>query len=199
MFRTDRRYLFFQYFSCVLLLLVLSCGGDEDGDGEESVSDKCEGVTCSGHGKCVTVYGSPTCACERGYVADGLTCVEDTSQSDSNGESETGRNNTQTGTSCKASCPKVCDEGECVECTDDRHCIGRKICRSSDNKCVECKLDAHCREGTCHAGAGNCPLNDHEGACQRRTDRATCNNGVCNCPPAENYLGDECRCEWAPE
>ncbi|MBN1773887.1 MAG: hypothetical protein JXB32_21680 [Deltaproteobacteria bacterium] len=35
----------------------------------------CDGVSCSGHGKCVVVRREPVCACEEGYRPDGPNCV----------------------------------------------------------------------------------------------------------------------------
>ena len=35
----------------------------------------CEGVSCSGHGKCVVVRREPVCACEEGYRPEGPNCV----------------------------------------------------------------------------------------------------------------------------
>jgi hypothetical protein len=49
----------------------------EEEDAPEGEPDPCEGVDCGGHGTCVVSSGSPECLCESGYIADGLTCVED--------------------------------------------------------------------------------------------------------------------------
>ncbi len=40
-------------------------------------TDPCESVLCSGHGTCQDAGGSPECACETGYTAQGLECVAD--------------------------------------------------------------------------------------------------------------------------
>lgn len=37
--------------------------------------DACAAVSCSSHGNCTVVRGNPTCACESGYHAEGLSCV----------------------------------------------------------------------------------------------------------------------------
>jgi hypothetical protein len=37
--------------------------------------DPCAGVTCSGHGVCAVADDVTRCACDAGYVAQGLTCV----------------------------------------------------------------------------------------------------------------------------
>ncbi|WP_224367490.1 PPC domain-containing protein [Hyalangium versicolor] len=66
-------------FSPRLLALTLSlfvvtlsgCPGEEP-----PVSDPCEGIVC-GLGRCVASDGQATCECDRGYHADGLTCVKD--------------------------------------------------------------------------------------------------------------------------
>lgn len=35
----------------------------------------CAGVSCSGNGSCAVVSGNPTCACNSGFHAEGLSCV----------------------------------------------------------------------------------------------------------------------------
>ena len=42
---------------------------------EGPVGEACAGVDCSGHGRCVDADGTPTCACDAGYRADGVACV----------------------------------------------------------------------------------------------------------------------------
>lgn len=37
----------------------------------------CAGIDCSGFGTCEIIDGTPTCNCDAGYRADGVTCVED--------------------------------------------------------------------------------------------------------------------------
>ncbi len=46
-------------------------GGSEDGHGPHP----CEGIDCSGHGRCVVRAGEPTCECDEGYEPRDLTCV----------------------------------------------------------------------------------------------------------------------------
>ncbi len=41
------------------------------------VAQPCEGVACGPNGQCATDGKTPVCACNPGYVADGLTCVVD--------------------------------------------------------------------------------------------------------------------------
>ena len=38
-------------------------------------TDRCTGVSCSGHGVCALHDGEPVCACDKGYYADGLECL----------------------------------------------------------------------------------------------------------------------------
>ncbi|MBN1944456.1 MAG: hypothetical protein JW797_02215 [Bradymonadales bacterium] len=50
---------------------ILACG-------DEITEDACHGVTCSGHGRCqVQENGEAECACDDGYLAEDLTCVDD--------------------------------------------------------------------------------------------------------------------------
>ncbi len=37
----------------------------------------CAAVSCSNHGSCTVVDGNPTCACNSGFHAEGLSCVPD--------------------------------------------------------------------------------------------------------------------------
>lgn len=43
----------------------------------KSLPNPCEGIPCSGHGRCVVVRGEPACACEEGYTTDatGINCL----------------------------------------------------------------------------------------------------------------------------
>jgi len=52
------------------VLLGLAAGGCRSRSNEA-----CEGVPCSGHGKCVVVRHDPTCACNDGYRPEGLNCL----------------------------------------------------------------------------------------------------------------------------
>jgi hypothetical protein len=47
---------------------------DTDG-GSDADSDPCDGVTCSGHGRCLTDRGTAVCVCDEGYHAVGLECL----------------------------------------------------------------------------------------------------------------------------
>ena len=50
---------------------------DETAGDSAEVPPGCEGVTCSGHGVCVSPGGTPSCQCETGYVPSGLSCEAD--------------------------------------------------------------------------------------------------------------------------
>lgn len=54
-------------------LLIFGWGGVACRSAENAAL--CEGVSCSGHGKCVVVRREPACACEEGYRPDGPNCV----------------------------------------------------------------------------------------------------------------------------
>lgn len=57
----------------IALLLALGPAGTACRSAGSSAA--CEGVSCSGHGKCVVVRREPVCACEEGYRPDGPNCV----------------------------------------------------------------------------------------------------------------------------
>ncbi len=60
-----------------MIMLALSFGLVGCDDDDDSTQDACESVDC-GHGTCVDTTGTASCACDAGYHAEGLTCVEDT-------------------------------------------------------------------------------------------------------------------------
>jgi len=62
---THRSFLF-----AWLLLEALACGGCR-----RSTENRCDGISCSGHGKCVVLRREPTCACEEGWRPEGPNCV----------------------------------------------------------------------------------------------------------------------------
>ncbi len=52
------------------ILRTTACSDDDSG------SDPCQGVTCSGHGTCDVRDNGPVCRCESGYQALGLSCIQ---------------------------------------------------------------------------------------------------------------------------
>lgn len=54
-----------------------SGGAGEGGSGGASVDGPCAGVACSGHGQCVVEGGEASCACDEGFAAEGLLCLEE--------------------------------------------------------------------------------------------------------------------------
>jgi Uncharacterized protein conserved in bacteria (DUF2330) len=56
--------------SCIDKRLSFLNPGDKDSAGE-ALPDPCVGIDCGGHGSCVPMNMTPTCECERGYVARG--------------------------------------------------------------------------------------------------------------------------------
>jgi len=51
--------------------------GDAEDSDADADTDPCDGVTCSGHGRCLTDRGTPVCVCDEGFLAEGLECVCD--------------------------------------------------------------------------------------------------------------------------
>ena len=56
-----------------ILMAAVLCQGCTPSGGEPEGPCRDEG--CSGHGHCVVVDEAPTCDCDEGYLADGLSCV----------------------------------------------------------------------------------------------------------------------------
>ena len=86
----------------VLVLAALSCqdrfephsvpdGGDAGSDG-----GPCEGVTCSGHGRCIEAEaGGAWCDCYSGFEPEGLECVPEGSDGDADADAEMDRDGDQ--------------------------------------------------------------------------------------------------------
>ena len=53
------------------VLVLLACS-----EQAEAEADLCDGVECSGHGRCVAVDVEALCQCDDGYLTAGLNCVE---------------------------------------------------------------------------------------------------------------------------
>ncbi|MFH2005463.1 MAG: hypothetical protein ABI333_02640 [bacterium] len=86
----------------------------------------CDGVECSGHGSCnVDANEQAYCVCEAGYLADGLTCVEDTDPCD--------------GVACSGhgTCaPNAADQPECT-CEDGYHAEGLDCVEDTVDVCED--------------------------------------------------------------
>lgn len=63
----------------ISLLLTFAVGCDDDdasaNAGDAGADPSCP-LSCSGHGRCVLVGGLPSCACDAGFEAQGLDCVD---------------------------------------------------------------------------------------------------------------------------
>jgi len=120
---------------------------DVDSDGD-AVGDPCEGVTCSGHGRCFTDRGTAVCVCDDGYRADGLECV----CAPDCDERECGPDG------CGGTCLPGCEATErCNEETGLCECV-------PDCGSRECGMDPVCETLSC----GTCD------GCERCTADGTC-------------------------
>jgi Uncharacterized protein conserved in bacteria (DUF2330) len=63
--------------SCIDKRLSFLNPGDRNEAGAV-LPDPCVGIDCGGHGTCVAMNMTPTCACEKGYVAQGLLAADKT-------------------------------------------------------------------------------------------------------------------------
>jgi hypothetical protein len=68
-----------------LSCLPVGADGDADADGEPG---PCDGVTCSGHGRCFDDGATALCVCDEGYHASGLACLPDGGDGDADGDSD---------------------------------------------------------------------------------------------------------------
>jgi hypothetical protein len=63
--------------SCIDKRLSFLNPGDRNEAGA-ALPDPCVGIDCGGHGTCVAMNMTPTCACEKGYVAQGVLAADKT-------------------------------------------------------------------------------------------------------------------------
>jgi MYXO-CTERM domain-containing protein len=63
--------------SCIDKRLSFLNPGERNAAGD-ALPDPCVGVDCSGHGKCVAMNMTPTCECDKGYVAQGEVASDGT-------------------------------------------------------------------------------------------------------------------------
>jgi hypothetical protein len=68
-----------------ILVLLFGAAGC---DGSTSLRDVCTGVTCSGHGHCVSDGLAPRCACDPEYSPLGLDCVAQGADGDGDGDGD---------------------------------------------------------------------------------------------------------------
>jgi EGF domain-containing protein len=110
-------------FTQILLTssLLTSCV-DKNG---QVVTDPCDGVDCSGHGKCKKDNNDQAfCECDQGYHAQGLNCLEDVVDP-CEGVGCSGHGTCVTSNDDQAKCE--CDQGyhaEGLECIEDDPCQG---------------------------------------------------------------------------
>ncbi len=125
-----------------LIWFPTGCGGVEE-------VSKCEGVDCSGHGRCALQVGEPVCVCDDGFEPQGLECV--------------GPDLLQTGDPCEQDAE--CASGIClVKWTEEDH---EKRCQDGELG-SPCRSDDDCTQGVCADEArGDLFL---EGACTALAD-----------------------------
>lgn len=73
-------------------------------------------------------------------------------------------------TDCRPDKP-FCNNGTCVECTQDSHCSGEThVCNKTTNQCVECLSDTHCneKEPYCNPNTNLCT------ACYKKSNGTAC-------------------------
>jgi len=99
---------------------------------EDVISDPCEGITCTGHGRCIIETG-PVCVCDPGYHSSGLNCIPD---------------ETCDGVTCSGHGTCYINAGEAMcRCDDGFHAEGLSCVSDSGSPCDGVTCSGH---GTCH-------------------------------------------------
>ncbi len=111
----------------------------------------CQSVSCGPNGRCVTGgNGQPSCSCDEGYVAEGLTCVDkDSNPCDPNPCTTAGRT-VCVASAGKARCDCVADRHEeAGQCVPNNPCMPNPCNRVNQNVCTAQGIQAVC---SCNAG-----------------------------------------------
>jgi hypothetical protein len=170
--------------SCIALSAAVfaACGDDK------KQADPCEGVTCSDHGSCVDTDNAATCACDAGYSADGLACVDVDECADGTDDCGVGALCTNTGGTFTCACDvghsgdgKTCvfDGVECDPTAADNDCEDACVPVDGGGVCADaCDTAATCPAGwRCdpdHPTAGAVGLCLPNAACGTQTAAGTC-------------------------
>ena len=173
-------------------------------------SQGCDGVSCDGHGGCVEDGdGHPIgCRCDDGFhrSVDGFHCLPGEGadgDADADADAEMDADEPECSESAPCSSPErpFCDEGRCMGCLDDEHCLDfsdRRVCRSGDGVCVSCDEEnvAHCPDTAPFCADNQCVacLEDQPDHCDTPT-APRCLDGRCQACEVH----DDCsRFEGAP-
>ncbi|MBI5527152.1 MAG: hypothetical protein HY897_12525 [Deltaproteobacteria bacterium] len=200
---------FAQGLNCVAEGSAGDAGAGKDGGS----GDKCDGVTCSGHGKCALLEGEPICVCDKGFEADGLECNSTLSDSgvfdtgtDDAGQGDAGMKDgggqdagTQdTGNPDAAGCKDGCLFAGQTACdgTD-----GYKECVPGGSGCLDwsvkktCGQDATCTGNSCRCetGFGNCD-DDWSNGCEADLISDADHCGTCLATCSANAICDAAQC-----
>ena len=105
------------FLAVVLVAACLNWAVDEPSDGDADVDsdvdadadadaddddDPCDGVTCSGHGRCFSDEDEAVCICDEHYRADGLACVPASADGDADADSDEDYDVDEDGDNCIA-------------------------------------------------------------------------------------------------
>ena len=164
-----------QIATLVLATAVVACHGRF-----AEPRDPCDGVECSGHGRCLDDEDMAVCVCDDDYIVDSLECVPEGVGGDGDGDSDSDTDPE----ACSPDCgdrvcgpDPVCGTESCGECAEPDQC-------SDDGRC-ECVPD--CEGRTCGSDGcgGRCPP-----GCG---DFMICEDGTCNVACDENFSwGNAC-------
>ena len=167
-----------QIAALVLATTIVACQGRF-----AEPRDPCDGVDCSDHGDCLDNEDLAMCACDDGYVADGLECVEVGADGDADvdADSDVDGDGDADEVSDGDSEPDV-DPETCLPACTEREC-GSDGCGGA---CPPgCSAPEACDEGTGHCecepecGDRECGPDNCDGSCGECSRGEACRDGFC--------------------
>ena len=189
--------------SLVLAIPAMNSSGCGDDDGSV-----CDGVNCSGFGTCkVDDEGAPSCQCDDGYVALGLSCIEQGGPKCGDGHVDEGETCDDGNDDVTDDCPSG-PEGTCrnATCGDGFVWQGHEACDDGNQDDTDdCRND--CSLMTCGNGIidqneecdeGDDNSDTKPNACRTNCLRAFCGDGVVDdtqgerCDDGNDDVTDDC-------
>jgi hypothetical protein len=152
--------------------------------------DRCEGVGCSGHGRCIEDEGMPVCLCDDRYRNEGrLACVpEEATDADADVDSDVdvdgdGDADADEDAEGEACVDPVCDLWPQCGCPEDEKCtivgLGRRACAPAGDGAhgAECVGESGCGAGTDCTHYAGAPFDQCFQYCNEDEDCAALGSG----------------------